>query len=102
MPRPLRIFEGRFGRLVLAEAAADVAAVTRAEPLILFKVDGADCAVQIGEETLGLTRDDTLLANAGQPVRHAGGAHGGASRVVEFHPSLDWLRAVFPAVFEDV
>jgi len=95
------MFEGRFGRLQLAEATADEAALTREEPLILIKVDGADCTVQIGAEALALTRDDALLVNAGQPVRHAGGAHGGVSRVVEFHPSLAWLREVFPAVFED-
>ena len=101
MSRPLRIFEGRFGRLVLAEALASDTAQTRAEPLILLKVDGADCTISIGGEPQPLTREAALFANPDQPTQHAGSVSGAPSRVIEFHPSLDWLRAVFPAVFEE-
>lgn len=100
MSRPVRIFEGRFGRLVLLEAQPAEAAETRAEPLILLKVDGADFAVVVGEEVHALTRAEILFANPGQSVRHAGSA-GGGSRAIEFHPAIGWLREVFPAVFED-
>jgi len=101
MSKPLRIFEGRFGRLLLAEASAGDAALTLAEPLILIKVDGADCTVSIGGEAQLLSRDDALFVNPQQPARHAGGVNGAPARLIEFHPSLEWLRAVFPAVFED-
>lgn len=101
MSRPLRIFEGRFGRLVLAEAADSAGAQTRAEPLILLKVDGADAALLIGGEALPLTREDILFANPGQVTQNVGSLHGAPARLIEFLPSLDWLRAVFPAVFED-
>lgn len=101
MSRITRIFEGRFGRLVLLEARPADAAETRAEPLILLKVDGADCVVAVGGEMHVLTRTEILFANPGQSTRHAGGAGGGVSRALEFHPSVEWLREVFPAVFED-
>jgi len=100
MSRPVRIFEGRFGRFVLLEAQAALAPQTHAEPLILLKVDGADLAVVVGEEAHSLTRAEILFANPGQSIRHAGGV-GGGSRALEFHPSPDWLREVFPAVFEE-
>ena len=100
MSRPVRIFEGRFGRLVLLEAQPAAAAQARAEPLILLKIDGADLAVVVGEEAHTLTRAEILFANPGQDVRHAGST-GGGSRAIEFHPSVGWLREVFPAVFEE-
>jgi AraC family transcriptional regulator len=101
VPRAIRIFEGRFGRLVLLEAQPADAAQTRAEPLILLKVDGADLAIVVGDEAHALTRAEILFANPGQSIRHAGSVGGGASRALEFHPSAEWLREVFPAVFEE-
>lgn len=101
MPRPLRIFEGRFGRLVLADAAASDDAQTRAGPVILLKVDGADAALSIAGEALPLTREEVLFANPGQATQSAGSASAAPARLIEFLPSPDWLRSVFPAVFED-
>jgi AraC-like DNA-binding protein len=101
MARPLRIFEGRFGRLVLADAAAAGEPRTFAEPLILLKVDGADATLSVAGEAQPLTREEILFVGPGQVVQGAGSAHGAQSRLIEFLPSLDWLRAVFPAVFED-
>jgi len=101
MSKPQRIFEGRFGRLVLAEGSAAGEQAAHPQPLILLKVDGADCGVTIGGERHPLNREDTLLVNPALPVRHEGSAGGAAARIIEFHPSLDWLRQVFPAVFED-
>ena len=101
MSIPVRIFEARFGRLVLADAASAGAPQSHAEPLILLKVEGADCGVTIGGETHPLTRDDALFVNPGQSAQHAGSGNGAAARVIEFHPALEWLRTGFPAVFED-
>jgi AraC-like DNA-binding protein len=99
--RPIRIFEGRFGRLVLAEAAAPGTSQTQGEPLILLKVDGADCVVSIGGAPLQLTREQALFANPAEPTQTLGSANGASSRVIAFHPSMEWLRAGFPAAFED-
>ena len=96
-----RIFEGRFGRLVLADGSAAGEEHTYPQPLILLKVDGAECGVTVGGERHTLNRDDVLLVNPQLPVRHEGSAAGGGSRLIEFHPSLEWLRQVFPAVFGD-
>ena len=101
MSRTLRLFEARFGRLVLADASAPGAEEAHGEPLILIKVDGADCTVYVGDEAHPLAREDALLVNPRLPVRQGGSAGGAAARIIEFHPSLDWLRQVFPAVFED-
>jgi AraC-like DNA-binding protein len=101
MSRTLRLFEARFGRLVLADASAPGAEEAHGEPLILIKVDGADCTVHVGDEAHPLAREDALLVNPRLPVRQGGSAGGAAARIIEFHPSLDWLRQVFPAVFED-
>ena len=101
MSSPQRIFEGRFGRLVLADASAPGEERTHPQPLILLKVDGAELAVTVGGERQVLGRDDALLLNPELPMRTEGTPGGAAARVLEFHPSLDWLRQVFPAVFED-
>lgn len=101
MSRPLRIFEGRFGRLVLAEAAAPGATQLQAEPLILLKVDGADSVVSIGGAAQSLAREDALFANPGESTQTLGSAGGAPARVIAFQPSTDWLRAGFPAAFEE-
>ena len=101
MPRPMRIFEGRFGRLLLAEAAAPGTAAAQAEPLILLKVDGADSVVSIGGTPQPLTREDALFVNPGEPAQTLGSANGAPARVIAYHPSTAWLRASFPAAFEE-
>lgn len=100
MPRPIRIFEGRFGRLVLAEAAAPGTPAAQAEPLILLKVDGADSVVSIGGTPQPLTREDALFVNPGESAQTMGSANGAPARVIAYYPSTAWLRASFPAAFE--
>ena len=99
MSRPQRIFEGRFGRLVLADGSAAGEALSHTQPLILLKVDGAECTATIGAERHPLNRDDVLFVNPGLPTRHGGSLGGAPARLIEFYPSLDWLHEVFPAVF---
>jgi AraC-like DNA-binding protein len=101
MPKPIRVFEGRFGRVLLADASAPEGAQSPAEPLILLKHDGADCVVSIGGAAQPLTRDEALFANPGEASQLLGSANGAPARVISFHPSTAWLRASFPAAFED-
>ncbi len=101
MSKPIRLFEGRFGRLVLAEASAAGTPQAQAEPLILLKVDGADTVVSIGGTPQSLTREDALFANPGEAAQTLGSANGAPARVVAFHPAIEWLRAGFPAAFEE-
>lgn len=101
MPNPIRIFEGRFGRVVLAEACAPGEPQALAEPLILLKHDGADSMVSIGGAPQPLTREDALFANPAEPTQLLGSANGVSARVIAYHPSVPWLQASFPAAFEE-
>ena len=60
MLKPLRIFEGRFGRVLLADASARGEPQSLDEPLILLKHDGADCVVSVGGVAQPLTREEVL------------------------------------------
>mgnify|MGYP003407765225 CR=1 FL=1 len=60
MAKPIRIFEGRFGRVVLADASAPGEPQTLSEPLIFLKHDGADSMFSIGSAPQPLTREDAL------------------------------------------
>ncbi|MGH8706780.1 MAG: helix-turn-helix domain-containing protein [Burkholderiales bacterium] len=100
MSRPLRIFEGRFGRLILAEAPEFFAAGENTAPVILFKHQGADCTLRIGSAAVPLTRDDVIFV---EPLEaHGGNGTPGATRVIEFHPSPDWLNEAFPESFQPI
>ena len=102
MSRPLRIFEGRFGRLILAEVPEFFGAGENTAPVLLFKHQGADCTLRVGGVPVPLTRDDVIFV---EPLEvHAGeGAPGtGGTRVIEFHPSPDWLHEAFPESFQPI
>jgi AraC-like DNA-binding protein len=101
VPKPIRIFEGRFGRVVLADASAPGAPQGFAEPLILLKHDGADSMFSIASAPQPLTREDALFANPGEATQHLGSANGAPARAIAFHPSPAWLQASFPAAFEE-
>jgi AraC-like DNA-binding protein len=79
MGRTVRLFEGRFGRLLLNELAANDPIQAQADPAIVLE-QGAP---------------EILLLNPGELHVSLG-----ASRTLEFHAAGDWLRASFPAVFE--
>ena len=79
MGRTLRLSEGRFGRLVLAELAAGDRLEAQDDPVIVLQ-----------------SRYDLVL------FLNPGEAHesGGPTRVLALHAAREWLRSSFPAVFE--
>src|SRR5260221_8792502 len=78
MGRTLRLFEGRFGRLVLRELAAQEPLEAQADPAIVLQAN----------------YDGVLFLNPGE-------AHvtPGATRMLVVHASREWLTSSFPAVF---
>ena len=99
MARPIRVFDGSFGRLQLLEAAADEAPVTGAAAQIVVKHNGAELDFRVDGETLRLTRDSLLFFNPGvtsQAVLEPGSA---SAQLLAFQASSDWLCSRFPAVF---
>ena len=107
MARPIRVFDGSFGRLQLIEAVAGDAPQSSPVPLIVVKQDGADLDLKVEGESLHLTRDSLLFVSPGatsemvfQPATTAGTAVATSAQLLCFHASGDWLRASFPAVFD--
>lgn len=100
MARPIRVFDGIFGRLQLLEAAAGEAPQTGAAPQIVVKQNGADLDFRVDGESLRLTRDKLLFFNPGatsQALLEPGGA---TAQLLAFQASGDWLCGRFPAVFD--
>jgi AraC family transcriptional regulator len=98
MARPIRVFDGSFGRLQLIEAVAGEAPQTTVVPQIVVKQEGADLDFQIDGAPLRLTRENLLFFNPGaaSQAHLAAGSH---AQIVVFQASSDWLRGGFPAVF---
>jgi AraC-like DNA-binding protein len=99
MVRPLRVYDGIFGRLQLIEASAGELPHAGSAPLIVVKESGADLEVQVDHETLRLTRDELLFLDAGARLQLAFAGIGQAAQLLWFQASPDWLRASFPAAF---
>jgi len=78
MGRTLRLFEGRFGRLVLDDVGAEERIEAQADPVIVLQQ----------------RYDSVLFLNPGEAH-----ASPGPSRVLVFHAAAGWLRGGFPAVF---
>jgi AraC family transcriptional regulator len=99
MARPIRVFDGRFGRLQLLEAGAGEAPQVGSVPQVVVKQEGADLDVRVDGETCRLTRDNLIFLNPGvssQVILEAGGS----AQLLWFQASADWLRGSFPAVFD--
>jgi len=79
-PRPvvIRLFEGRFGRVVLSEFAAGSQMVAHSDPAIVMPAASGDI----------------LFLNPGE-IR----VNLDATRAIVFHAATDWLRESFPAAF---
>ena len=78
MGRTFRVFEGRFGRLLLSDLAPKTELRAAADPVIVL---------QTGE---------ILFLNPGEAC-----VEREAKRALVFHAARDWLRQSFPAVFGD-
>jgi len=96
MFRPIHFFDGRFGRVTLAEASAPSSPQAHAVHLILIKDDGADSAFAVGGEPVPFTRADIVFVNAGQSYEHAPG--GAPTRLLAVLLAPGWLRERFPAL----
>jgi AraC family transcriptional regulator len=99
MARPIRVFDGSFGRLQLIEAAAGEALQTTVTPRIVVKHEGADLNFLVDGESLHLTRDKLLFLNPGV-ASQANLAAGSHAQMLVFQASSDWLCGSFPAVFD--
>ena len=100
MARPIRVFDGSFGRLQLLEASAGAALQTGAAPQIVVKHEGADLDVLVDGEKLRLTRGNLLFLNPGVTSQSVFGPGSASSQLLWFQASGDWLRGSFPAVFD--
>ena len=100
MARPIRVFDGAFGRLQLLEVAAGEPLPGAPAPRIAIKHSGADASFTAEGEALRLTRETVLFFNPS--VASLVQPEGGASlpQLVLFEASTDWLRGRFPAVFD--
>jgi len=99
MARPIRVFDGSFGRLQLIETAAGEAPQTTVAPQIVFKQDGADLDFLVDGQAERLTRGKLLFFNPGVSAQ-AVLAPGSLAQLLVFQASSDWLCGRFPAVFE--
>ena len=100
MARPIRVFDGSFGRLQLIEAAAGDPPQASSSPLVIIKQEGADLELVVDGAGLRLTRDALLFVNAGATVEPRFEPGAAVAQLVCFHASADWLRGSFPAVFD--
>ena len=101
MSRPIRVFDGVFGRLQLVEVSTAAAPQTANSPRIVAKHSGGDLGVVVGEGVLRLTREQLLFLNPEAPccdIRAEAGVP--SAQLVVFEVSPEWLRGRFPAVFE--
>jgi AraC-like DNA-binding protein len=100
MPRPIRVFDGSFGRLQLVEAAAGDPSHSSQVLQIAVKQSGADLDVRVDGEPFRLTRDRLLFVSPGAIWETAFEPGAGSAQLFCFHASGDWLRGSFPAVFD--
>ena len=100
MSRPIRVFDGSFGRLQLVEAAPGDAGQASGAPQVLVHQDGAELEFTIDGVSHRLARDRLLLVNPGSTWQVAMEAGAPGTQLVWFQASADWLHGAFPAVFE--
>ena len=99
MARPIRVFDGSFGRLQLVEAAVGETPQTGPAPQIIIKQEGADLDYRVDGELLHLTRGNLLFLNPGATSQALFEAGAASAQLLCFQASSDWLRGSFPAVF---
>lgn len=100
MARPIRVFDGSFGRLQLIEVSGGELAQTGAGPQVVAKQAGADLEVSIDGAMHRLTRDHLLFLNPGASCHLLIEPGAASAQLIWFQASGDWLRGSFPAMFE--
>ena len=100
MGDPLRVFDGRFGRLQLLEVAAGESPRPSSAPQVIVKHAGADLDYRVDGASLRLTRDSLLFINAGVACEVPRAAAGTRAEMLVFQASTEWLRDAFPAAFD--
>jgi len=100
MVRPIRVFDGSFGRLQLVEVTAGIAAQTSPTLQILVKQEGADFDLRVDGQVLRVTRDSLLFVPAGASSQAEFGPGAASAQLLCFLASADWLRGSFPAAFD--
>ena len=100
MPRPIRVFDGSFGRLQLLEATAGDAPQTGLGLQIVLKHEGADLEVLVDGEKIRLTRANLLFLNPGATYQAAFESASAPTQMLWFQAASGWLRGAFPAVFD--
>jgi AraC-like DNA-binding protein len=100
MARPIRVFDGSFGRLQLVEVAGGESPQAGAVPQIVAKQAGADVDVLIEGTKHRLTRDHLLFLNPGADCQLLIEPQAASAQLIWFQASGDWLRGSFPAMFE--
>jgi len=100
MARPIRVFDGSFGRLQLLEASAGEPPLAGTAPQIIAKQAGADLEVSVDGATHRLTRDRLLFLNPGATSHLIFEPGAASAQLIWFQASGDWLRGSFPAVFD--
>ena len=100
MARPIRVFDGSFGRLQLLEASAGDPPQASPVLQIMVKQGGLDFDMRVDGAPLRLTRGSVVFVSPGassEPVFESGT---GSAQILCFQASADWLRGSFPAVFD--
>ena len=101
MSKVLRIFEGRFGRVLLNESLSGHEPHSHAEHQLIAKYDGADRHFVIDGESALLTRESLMFVNGGrvhETLRNQGDTTG---RQLLVNISPDWLTQTFPSMFRN-
>ncbi len=101
MSNALRIFEGRFGRVVLKESLSGHEPHTHAEHQLAVKYDGADRTYVVEGERSVLTRDGIMFVNAGRTHETLSNPGEAPIRQLLINISPDWLTQTFPSMFRD-
>jgi len=100
MSRPIRVFDGSFGRLQLIEAVAGDVPQASPVPQIVVKQDGADLDLRVDGELLRLTRDSLLFVSPNAACEAVFATANESAQLLWYQASADWLRGSFPAVFD--
>lgn len=95
----VRLFDGRFGRLVLADLGPNETPQSQPDPSIVLQHRGGPIDYRVNGEQFAFGREDILFINPGDLHVSVPREGESATRVLAFQSSGDWLRESFPAVF---